>query len=546
MMFMASSIFAQANFPVTWDTKFENDADYWRFSTDDGKFVIGTTKKEVSVLNGGDGRPLWKKTFMEIAGVKEAGSQQIMEASQALLFISKQRGNDELFCVDLKTGTKLWSNDQFNGINLGNLIFIPEAGCYVVVQKKGLTFIDEKTGQEKGSVEGIKGSIGRYVYMRSTNQLLLFAYQLNSLKAIGSGFKNDLICIDLSTYKQKWNTIIKGMVEIKKLAGKSFSIFDWATVGMNKGIGSGNVLVDLLVRGDKAYIIMNGLQAFDLSNGNKLWEVEFDLSLNRGLGGSSQMYNAVADPLFTKDHIYLASFEKGRDKSLKKYEIETGKLLWETPIDGRKVIIPQISLINGVLVAQIGGFINLQGEDNSGSFSKWKWQGPFGLKGFDAATGKLKWETEKFDDRITNMIVTDNTLLAADETSLYSIDPASGDKGFTVKLKDAKAGKAQYIFSSGKHILVLGEDGLAAYNSKGAIQYSLAAKDVEMNSSNEYGDDLYYIATEDEMIAVDLPSGKEIGRYEFKKGYIYGIKNEGSIFMLYKDEKVTRHQVKKT
>ncbi|HEY9362991.1 MAG TPA: PQQ-binding-like beta-propeller repeat protein [Chitinophagaceae bacterium] len=543
VMFITSSTYSQANFAVKWESKFENDADYWRYSTENGKYVVGTTKKEVSVISGVNGQPLWKKTFTDIAGVKEAKSQQIIEETETLLFISKQKGNDELFCVDLKTGNKLWSNDQFNEINLGNLIFINGAGCYAVVQKKGLTFIDEKTGKEKGAVEGIKGVIGRYVYLEESNQLILFAYQVNSLKAIGSGLKNNLICIDLNTFQPKWNTTIKGVVEIKKYAGKSFSIFDWATVGVNKGIGSGNVLVDLLVRENKAYVIMNGMQAFDLSNGNKLWEVEFDLSLNRGMAGSSQLYNAVADPLFTKEFIYMAAFEKGRDKSIKKYDIETGKLIWETPVNGRKIIIPKISLVNGLIVAQIGGYVNLQGEDKGSYFSKWKWQGPFGLKGFDAETGKLKWETEKFDDRITNMLVNDNALFVADESNLFSINTATGEKAFEVKLKDAKTGKAQYIFNSNGRIMILGEDGLTAFNSKGNMEYSFTAKNASMNSSDEYGDNLYYVGTDDEIIAFDITTGKEIGRFEFKKGYIYGIKNSGKTFMLYKDNKVTSYQV---
>ena len=104
LMCLLTSVFSQATFPVQWESKFQNDADYWHYTTDDGKFVIGTTKKEVSVLNGADGKPIWNKSFQEIAGVKEAKSQNIIEESEALLFISKQRGNDELFCVDLKTG----------------------------------------------------------------------------------------------------------------------------------------------------------------------------------------------------------------------------------------------------------------------------------------------------------------------------------------------------------------------------------------------------------------------------------------------------------
>ena len=544
VMFITSTLFSQANFPVKWEAKFENDADYWRYTTDDGKFIVGTSKKDVNVIDGTTGKSIWTKTFAEIAGVKEAKTQQVIEGTETLMFISKQKGNDELFCVDLKTGNKIWSNDQFNGISLGNLIYISEARCYAVIQKKGLTFIDENTGQEKGSVEGIAGVIGRYAYTAKTNELLLFAYQVNSLKAIGSGLKNNLVCVDMNSFKQKWNTVIKGVVEVKRQAGKSFSIFDWATVGINKGIGSSNVLVDLLVRENKAYVIMNGMEAFDMATGNKIWGIDYDLSLNRGMGGSSQLYNAVADPLFTSEHIYITSFEKGRDKSLQKYDIETGKMLWETAVDGRKIIIPTLSLVNGLIVAQIGGFVNIQGEDNGGSFSKWKWQGPFGLKAFDTETGKLKWETEKFDDRVTNTLVKDNALYVADESSLYGINTTTGDKDFEIKLKDAKAGKAQYIFNSNSQIMVLGEDGLAAFDLKGKNKYSLTAKDALMNSSDQYGETLYYIGTEDEVIAVNLVSGKEIGRFEYKKGYTYGIKNLGNTFVVYKDNKVTTYDIR--
>ena len=33
-------------------------ADYWKYTSSDGKFVVGTTKKEESVLNGVSGKPL--------------------------------------------------------------------------------------------------------------------------------------------------------------------------------------------------------------------------------------------------------------------------------------------------------------------------------------------------------------------------------------------------------------------------------------------------------------------------------------------------------
>ena len=195
------------------------------------------------------------------------------------------------------------------------------------------------------------------------------------------------------------------------------------------------------------------------------------------------------------------------------------------------------------MIAQIGGFTNIQGDDSGGFFSKWKWQGPFGLKAFDVETGKLKWGTEKFDDRITNMLVTDNKLIVADENSVYSMNTATGERAFDVKLKESKVGKAQYLFNSNDKIMVLGEDGLAAFNSKGIMQYTFKAKDALMDLSDTYGEHLYYLGTEDEVIAMNLETGKEIGRFNYKKGYKYGIKDSGKMFIQYKDNKVTRYAV---
>ena len=92
--------------------------------------------------------------------------------------------------------------------------------------------------------------------------------------------------------------------------------------------------------------------------------------------------------------------------------------------------------------------------------------------------------------------------------------------------------------------MVLGEDGLAAFNTKGIMQYTFKAKDALMDYSDTYGEYLYYLGTEDEVIAMNLETGKEIGRFNYKKGYKYGIKDSGSMFIQYKDNKVTRYAVK--
>ncbi len=548
-LFMLASValFAQATFPVAWESKFENEPEYMRYTTPDGKYVIGTTKEDVCVLDGTSGKQIWLKTFMDMAGVKKAADQQVLDEAGVLMFISKQKGNDELFCIDLKTGNKLWANESFNGIKLNDVIYVAETNSFVVVLDKGLVFIDSKTGVEKGSVGGITGVPGRWVYVPEKKQFVIMCYQVNAFKAIGSGFTNHLLCVDVENMKTVWQTTFKGVVEIKKYASSTFSVFQWVAVGVNKGIGSSNVLVDMYTYQGKVIVVFNGIKVFDLASGNKIWEIEFDLSLNRGMAGSTQMYGAVADPLFTEKYVYVTSFEKGRDKALIKYDMSNGTKIWETPIDGRKVIIPNIVLVNGVIVAQIGGYVNLQGEQSSSTgttyFSKWEWQGPFGLKGYDEATGKLLWETEKFDDRITNVLPIGDNLYVADASSVYSVNVKTGANNFMTETKGTKTGKPFFIFDYNDKINLFCDNGMSSYSSTGALNYAYKLKDVDMDGS-ELFDNIYFLKNGDGLFAINLENGTETGKYEYMKGMKYGFKEEGKSLFLLGEKKVLKHTLK--
>ena len=533
------------SFPKRWESKFDNDADYWRFTSSNGKFCIGTTKKDACVLDGATGKTLWCKSFMDIAGVKDAASQEYIEDAERLLLIAKKKGNDEIFCLDVTTGNKIWSNTNYNGINLSDLIYIPNIKSFVVVLDKGLVFIDSETGKEQGSIDGLKGVIGRWSYLPSTKQIVLLTYQVNAFKAIGSGFKNQLICIDAASKKVEWQSEFKGVVEIKRYASLSFSVFDWVAIGAEKGIGSSNVLVDFYIKNDRIYLVFNGLKVYDLNNGQKVWDIDFDLSVNRGLGGSTQMYNAVAEPLITENFVYLVSFESGRDKSIKKLDIATGKTIWEAPVDGRKVIIPNLVLIDGVLVAQFGGYVNLQGELNTSNgttyFNKWEWKGPFGLKGFDDATGKMLWETEKFDDRITNIVTTENKLAVADKADFYLIDPKSGQTN-AINFKANKIGEANYVFKNGSDLVLMGEKGFNVYQANGNLKYTLKSDEPDFGDSEQYGS-TYFLKEKDGIRAIRLENGSVIGNYEYSKGFRYGIKADGKYFYLLSEKKVVSYSV---
>jgi outer membrane protein assembly factor BamB len=539
---------AQCSFLKVWESKLENDAGYKKYTSEDGSLVIGSTKKEICVLNGDKGQKIWSGTFADIAGAKEADAQEFLEGAGQFFIINNQKGKDQLVCIDIKTGKKLWANEDFESISLESMQFIQPIQSIAVVMKRGLVMLDAQSGKVKWTLSGFVGALGRWAYLKDTKQLVLLNYNPNALKSLVKGFKNQLMCVNAESGQVAWEQTFKEIIEMKRFAAQSFTFTDWVVTGIEQGIGSSNILVDLFVKNNKVFLMFNGLTVFDLKDGKKLWEADYNVSLNRGVAGASQLYDAVAKPIVTDQYVYVADFREGsRKKAIVKYDLETGKQVWECEIDGRNVIIPNMSLVNGTVVLQIGGRVNKQGEDKTGYFktyySKWEWQGPFGLKGIDDATGKLKWETEKFDDRVSNILAMNNNLYVADKSSLYTINISNGEKLKEINLKKTSAGKPVHIFSFSDKVMVFCEDGLDAFSANGDLLYSIVNKDASSDKSEMKGD-CFFLAGDDEVIALNLADGKVYGNFKFKKGYDYGVKNNGESFFMYHDEAVTRYKVK--
>ena len=81
--------------------------------------------------------------------------------------------------------------------------------------------------------------------------------------------------------------------------------------------------------------------------------------------------------------------------------------------------------------------------------------------------GKTAWRSEKFDKRITDIIIDgDKTAFVGDGDVFYGYDIASGNLLFDVKHNDAKVGKATDVIDFGDKVVVLSEKGLASYNKK--------------------------------------------------------------------------------
>ncbi len=543
--------FSQSTFKQVWESKFENEGNFLKSSSEDGNFVIGSTKKDACVLNGADGSTLWCGTFLGLAQTKNAEEQQVLYDAGLLFLINKQSGNDELVCMELKSGKKLWSSLDYNGLSLGSLIFIKDLKMLAIKIDKGLVMVDMYTGKEKWVIADWTGAISRWVYLAGRKQLLLMNYSVNSITALAKGMKNQIMLVDANTGEKIWETTYKGVVEVKRFANRTFTVAKWIGTGVEKGMGSANILVDIYVKGDKVFLEMNGLTVIDLNTGEQIWKVNYDVSLNRGLAGNAQLYNAVADPLVVGDYVYIADFGKSRNKSLKKYELASGTLIWETEIDGRKVIIPKLYNANGVVLAQIGGYVNLQGErrEQIGNtsylrqYSEWKWQGPFGLKGFDEKTGKMLWETDKWDDRISNVVAIDKKIFAADKTAIYGLDPLTGTVLFTTPTKGTKTGGALFAFPDNDKIILLSENGISGYQrDNGSLAFAFKSNDVRVNSSEFYGKK-FFLATDDEITQVDIGTGAVKGKYEYEKSTKYKITDEGDFLTTMSAKKVVKYKI---
>jgi outer membrane protein assembly factor BamB len=85
----------------------------------------------------------------------------------------------------------------------------------------------------------------------------------------------------------------------------------------------------------------------------------------------------------------------------------------------------------------------------------------------DDKTGATAWRSEKFDKRITDLIIDeDKTVFVGDGDEFYSYEIATGKQLFDVKHSDANVGKASDVIDFGDKVVVISEKGLAAYFKK--------------------------------------------------------------------------------
>lgn len=527
-----------AVFSKVWSAKTSSAANVYSCTSPNGSYALTTSKTDMALIDGESGKQLWYGKFKDVTskGITNSNYQFVLwEANTLLVFDSKAGKNDRIAGINLADGSLMWVLDSYQipKKSIEDLIsYIPEMKAFAFSMPAKTIMVDVKSGEELWVTEDFKGAIGRHVYLPETKELIMINFMRSSMDAFATGVGGDINAIakiDIQNGDVVWKSTHQGF------GGKKFITKE------RQG--------KLEVQGDKILVIYNGIQVYDLASGENLWSAYYNESirilvqpagLKSGLnigGGKTgglqgETYDAIAEPLITDEHVYVVLQEKDkkvRRKYIQKFELATGKLVWTTDRINDAKALPELRLVGNTLVAQIGGLVNQQykglfeagyGQSKAEQWrwvNEYVWAGKFGLRGFDANTGKVTWESDKFKARITRMAIDNGNVYAASAKYFYSINAASGKENYQVDFKATKVGKPKFSFDIGEAVSIIGDKGVTAFNKNdGSALYS-SEKIKKIASYYVKGEKVYLQNDKDDLTQLDLASGETLGTVKVPK-----------------------------
>ncbi|PWS32506.1 outer membrane protein assembly factor BamB family protein [Pedobacter paludis] len=567
------------NFKTVWESDFSNKATRLAMVNAEGTFVLGTDDNSATVLNT-DGKSIWDGDFKKITTNKTNNSEfqyYIYSTSGGYLFLFDRRklGTDRIAVLDVATGKELWNSENYQNLlpkdvtensDVETVKYIAELDAFMIAQRDGLNMLNAKTGEKIWETKLFKGSVGKYIYDKASNQIIMVNFKPTALAALFSGFKNQLVKINAANGEILWDATFRGVVEKELVTRKP--------------------VVDLNIVGDKLFMWMDGIQCFNLSNGQKIWDVTYENDISKSSNGilgagkkRTSYYHAIADPIYTDDAVYIVIMGSGdRSKYVEKHDLQSGKLIWASEKITGAFAMPNIYKTGNRVMVQVGGKVEVQElrfeeSSNAGSMAAGMLLGggggakawvPYifydykaqknGILSLDDKTGQTVWRSEKFDKRITDMIIhQDKTVFVGDGDEFYSYDIESGKQYFDVKHNDAKVGRATDVIDFGDDVVVLSEKGLASYKKADGKRNYASEKIKGVDYFYHIGDN-YFLRdqrnSKNVIYGINMTNGETKGMVESKgKGGSpkYGdgidITEDGEYIFAFKGKKVEKIKV---
>ena len=561
------------SFSTVWESEFDNKATRLAVVNSNGELIVGTDDNSCSVLDK-DGKPIWNGDYKKITTNSTNKSElqyTIFTENGGYLFLFDQRklGTDRVACIDIKSGKELWNSEAYQdlipkgtkaeeGLDQGELEtvkYIFELDAFLISQRASVILVKAKNGEKIWETNRFKGGVGKYIYDAKRNEIIMVNFKPTALGALFTGFKNQLVKINATNGDVVWDATFRGTVE--------------------KELVTRRAIIDLWIKGDKLFMYLDGIQAYNINNGQKLWEAIYENDMQGANGGMfsggkrSKIYRTLAQPLFTDDAVYIVILgTRDRTKYVEKHDLESGKLLWASEKITGALCMPNIYKTGDKIMVQVGGKVQVQEyrlETTSygmGSTVKewvpyifWDYKAQKNsLLSLDDATGKTAWRSEKFDKRITDLIIDDDkTVFVGDGDEFYGYDIASGKQLFDVKHNDAKVGKATDVIDFGDKVVVLSEKGLASYHKKDGSRVYATEKIKGVDFFYHIGDNYFLRDQRDSkniIYGIDMTNGETKGSVQSKgKGGSpqYGsgidITKDGEYIFAFKGRKVEKIKV---
>ncbi len=529
----ASALYAQKEMPVMWDVKQDHKGDHSGTGSEERGHGYTADDKQITVYDTRTGQTIWTSKFKELVPkLKKVDDLIPFWESDAIFLFDRRMGKDQLAVVNMADGKLLWNSEIYQDLSSDNIVYVPEMDAFVIALKDKLVFVKAKTGEEVWSTTKFKGVVGQYV-RTGDGTMVMVNFMPGELAALFSGFKNQIVRIDLSNGNILWENTYVGRAERKVITGK--------------------FLYDLEINGDKVFLRMNGIQAYDLNTGKNLYSAAFDYTPDGVVGRPLNarrfgVYGAVADPLTVGDDLYVLDMSNRRNQYLKKYNKQSGQLLWTSPeIKGGAKAIPAMYVVGDRVLLQIGGNVEAQAyivkTDADGNVTReWRvWRPnvkPNGIQAFNTSDGSLAWESERFRKGITNAVVLGDQFVVCSGKELYNLDIATGAEKFTVPVAKGGVGNADQIFTYKDRVMVVGEKGVSAFNmATGEPVASGKYKKADLHSVNA---DRLILQTDKSDIACFNLEDCTFTQYNARKGASTTMSSDGNYVYVYDKKNVIK------
>lgn len=527
---------AQEEMPILWETKLEHRIEQTGTGTEERGYSYAADDKEMTVFDNKSGTTKWTGRFKDLTPKLNKVDELIpFWESDVVFLFDRKTGKDQIAVLEMATGKMLWGTDKYQNLSDENVVYIPEQDGFAISLKERLVFVKAKTGEELWSTDKFKGVAGQYV-STPDGKLVMVNFVPGNLAALFTGFKNQIVKIDLANGNILWENTYIGRAE-RKVISKEF-------------------LYDLDVVGDKVFLRMNGMQVYDLNTGANVYTAAFDYTPDKLIGAPAGakkfgVYHAVAEPVIVGDDLYVLDMSNKKSQYVKKYDRNSGKLLWTSPEIKEARAIPNMYVVGDKVLLQIGGNVEAQAyvykreRQSDGSYvitEEWRiWHPnvkPNGIQAFNTSDGSMAWDSERFRKGITNAVVVDDQFVVCSGKELYSMDINTGAEKFVVPVAKGGVGNADQIMTYKDMVVVIGDKGVSTFNMKTGEPVA-SGKYKKSDLEDVEGDRMILKTAGADIACFDLDncSFKE---FKSRNGAITSMSTDGNFVYVYDKKNVTK------